>query len=144
MMGDLTRLLNTAEIEIQDSKVTPGHLNELIRLIEDATISGKIAKSVLDDAFASGKMPKEIVSEKGLAQITDTSEIEAIVLQIVEENPGPAQDYRDRHEKSDWIPCRTSDARHSRKGKPATRESDFDKGFSDRLMGSLLKCTQET
>ena len=100
MMGDLTRLLNTAEIEIQDSKVTPGHLNELIQLIEDATISGKIAKSVLDDAFASGKMPKEIVSEKGLAQITDTSEIEAIVLQVVEENPGPAQDYRDGTKKA--------------------------------------------
>jgi aspartyl-tRNA(Asn)/glutamyl-tRNA(Gln) amidotransferase subunit B len=100
IMGDLTRLLNTTEIEIQDSRVTPAHLNELIQLIENATISGKIAKSVLDDAFETGKMPKEIVAEKGLAQITDTSEIEAIVLQVVEENPGPAQDYRDGTKKA--------------------------------------------
>jgi aspartyl-tRNA(Asn)/glutamyl-tRNA(Gln) amidotransferase subunit B len=100
IMGDLTRLLNTAEIEIQDSKVTPAHLSELIQLIDNATISGKIAKSVLDDAFETGKMPKEIVVEKGLAQITDTSEIEAIVLQVVEENPGPAQDYRDGTKKA--------------------------------------------
>ena len=100
IMGDLTRLLNTAEIEIQDSKITPAHLSELIGLIENATISGKIAKSVLDEAFETGKMPKEIVAEKGLAQITDTSEIEAIVLQVIEENPGPAQDYRDGTKKA--------------------------------------------
>ena len=100
IMGDLTRLLNTTEIEIQDSKVTPSHLNELIQLIGNNTISGKIAKSVLDDAFETGKMPKQIVEEKGLSQITDTSEIEAIVLKVIEENPGPAQDYRDGTKKA--------------------------------------------
>ena len=100
IMGDLTRLLNTAEIEIEDSKVTPSHLNELVQLINNATISGKIAKSVLDDAFETGKMPKQIVGEKGLSQITDTSEIETIVLQVIEEHPGPAQDYRDGTKKA--------------------------------------------
>ena len=100
IMGDLTRLLNTTEIEIQDSKVTPSHLNELIQLIGNNTISGKIAKSVLDDAFETGKMPKQIVEDKGLSQITDTSEIETIVLQVIEEHPGPAQDYRDGTKKA--------------------------------------------
>ncbi|MXV77070.1 Asp-tRNA(Asn)/Glu-tRNA(Gln) amidotransferase subunit GatB, partial [Candidatus Poribacteria bacterium] len=100
IMGDLSRLLNTAEIELIDSKVTPSHLSELITLINNNTISGKIAKSVLDDAFETGKMPKQIVEDKGLAQITDTSEIEAIVMQVVEENPGPAQDYRDGTKKA--------------------------------------------
>ena len=100
IMGDLTRLLNTADIEIHESKVTPAHLNELLQLIDNATISGKIAKSVLDDAFETGKLPKQIVAEKGLAQITDTSEIESIVLQVVEEHPGPAQDYRDGTKKA--------------------------------------------
>lgn len=100
IMGDLMRLLNTSDIDIHESKVTPAHLNELILLIDDATISGKIAKSVLDDAFATGKMPKQIVTEKGLAQLTDASEIEAIVLQIVQEHPGPAQDYRDGTKKA--------------------------------------------
>ena len=100
IMGDISRLLNAAEIDIPDAKVTPAHLSELIQLINDATISGKIAKAVLDDAFETGKMPKEIVQEKGLSQITDTSEIEAIVLQVVEEHPGPAQDYRDGKKKA--------------------------------------------
>ena len=100
IMGDISRLLNAAEIDISDAKVKPAHLSELIQLMNDATISGKIAKAVLDDAFETGKMPKEIVREKGLSQITDTSEIEAIVLQVVEEHPGPAQDYRDGKKKA--------------------------------------------
>lgn len=100
IMGDISRLLNAAEIDIPNAKVTPAHLSELIQLINDATISGKIAKTVLDDAFETGKMPKEIVQEKGLSQITDTSEIEAIVMQVVEEHPGPAQDYRDGKKKA--------------------------------------------
>lgn len=100
IMGDISRLLNAAEIDIHDANVTPAHLSELIQLINDATISGKIAKSVLDDAFETGKMPKDIVKEKGLSQITDTSELKAIVMQVVEAHPGPAQDYRDGTKKA--------------------------------------------
>lgn len=100
IMGDISRLLNAAEVDIHDAKVTPAHLSELIQLINDATISGKIAKSVLDDAFETGKMPKDIVKEKGLSQITDTSELKAIVMQVVEAHPGPAQDYRDGKKKA--------------------------------------------
>ena len=152
MMGDLTRLLNTAEIEIQDSRVTPAHLNELIQLIEDATISGKIAKSVLDEAFESGKMPKEIVSEKGLAQITDTSEIEAIVLQVVEENPGPCTGLPRWHKESDRIPCRAGDARYSRESKPTIGKSDFGRKSWQQINGILptlqvkppQQCTKKT
>ncbi len=100
IMGDLARLLNAAQIQIQEAKVTPPHLSQLIELINNATISGKIAKSVLDEAFETGKMPKEIVKEKGLAQITDSSAIEEIILQVVEEHPGPAQDYRNGTKKA--------------------------------------------
>jgi len=99
IMGDLMRLLNAAGVDIEDSEVTPEHLSELVGLIENSTISGKIAKSVLDEVFATGKMPKQIVSEKGLSQITDAAEIHAVVLKVIEENPGPAQDYRDGAKK---------------------------------------------
>ncbi|MCG9127290.1 Asp-tRNA(Asn)/Glu-tRNA(Gln) amidotransferase subunit GatB [Candidatus Poribacteria bacterium] len=100
IMGDISRLLNNAEIEIQDSKLLPTHLSELIQLIEDNTISGKIAKSVIDEAFQSGKLPKQIVDEEGLSQISDTSELEAIVQKVIEDNPGPAQDVRDGTKKA--------------------------------------------
>ena len=100
IMGDLSGLLNNAGIEIQDAKVTPAHLSELIELIKNQTISGKIAKSVLPDVFETGKTPKQIVEEKGLSQISDASAIESIVDQVIEENPGPAQDYRDGKQKA--------------------------------------------
>ncbi len=100
IMGDLSSLLNNAGIEIQDAKVTPNHLSELIQLIKDQTISGKIAKSVLPDVFETGKTPKQIVEEKGLSQISDASAIESIVDQAIEDNPGPAQDYRDGKQKA--------------------------------------------
>ena len=65
IMGDLSGLLNDAGIEIQDAKVTPTtHLSELIQLIKDQTISGKIAKSVLPDVFETGNTPKQIVEEE--------------------------------------------------------------------------------
>ena len=99
-MSDLSGLLNNAGIEIQDAKVTPTHLSELIQLIKDQTISGKIAKSVLPDVFETGKTPKQIVEKKGLSQISDASAIESIADQVIEENPGPAQDYRDGKQKA--------------------------------------------
>ena len=100
IMGDLSGLLNSAGVEIQDSKATPEHLSELISLIKDGTISGKIAKSVLPEVFDTGSSPRRIVDEKGLAQISDSSEIETIIDQVVEENQGSAQDYRDGKKKA--------------------------------------------
>jgi aspartyl-tRNA(Asn)/glutamyl-tRNA(Gln) amidotransferase subunit B len=99
-MGDLSGLLNSEGMEIQDSKVTPAHLSELIKLIKDGTISGKIAKSVLPDVFETGKTPSQIVEEKGLSQISDASAIEVVIDQVITENPGPAQDYRDGKKKA--------------------------------------------
>ena len=100
IIGDLSGLLNSEGIEIQDSSVTPVHLGKLIMLINDETISGKIAKQVIVDVFNTGKAPEEIVKLKGLSQITDESEIGAIVNQVVEANSGPVQDYRDGKKKA--------------------------------------------
>ncbi|MCZ6679816.1 MAG: Asp-tRNA(Asn)/Glu-tRNA(Gln) amidotransferase subunit GatB [Candidatus Poribacteria bacterium] len=100
IMGDVSALLNSAGIGIQDAKVTAAHLSELIQLIKGGTISGKIAKSVIADVFETGKFPKQIVEEKGLAQISDTSAIEAVVDQVIAAHSGPAQDYRDGKKKA--------------------------------------------
>lgn len=100
IMGDLSGLLNSARLEIQEAKVKPEHLSELINLIKDGTISGKIAKSVLPEVFETGKSPRQIVEEKGLAQISDSSAIETIIDQVIADNPGSAQDYRDGKKKA--------------------------------------------
>ena len=76
------------------SKVEPSHLVELTKLIQDGTISGKIAKDVFDEVFKSGKSPKSIVEEKGLTQISDSSFIEKLVEDVIKENPEPVENYR--------------------------------------------------
>ena len=66
----------------------------MIGLIEDGTISGKIAKEIIVDMFESGKDAKVLVEEKGLVQISDVSELEALIREIMEQHPGPVADFR--------------------------------------------------
>jgi aspartyl-tRNA(Asn)/glutamyl-tRNA(Gln) amidotransferase subunit B len=94
IMGDLQALLTDAKQEITDTRVTPGHLAEMIALIENGTISGKIAKEILADIFESGKAPKQIVEEKGLVQISDTAELERIVAEVLAQQPEQVEQYR--------------------------------------------------
>ena len=97
MMGDLLRLLKEDRIDLKhmnSATVKPQMLAEMIQLIEKGTISGKIAKSVLEEMYRSGRSPAAIVEEKGLEQISDSGEIEKIIDEIVSANPGPAQQYR--------------------------------------------------
>ncbi len=87
IMGDLQALLTDAKQEIDECKVLPAGLAEMIQLIDGGTISGKIGKDVLVEMFASGKGPKVIVEEKGLVQISDESALVAIVRQVLADNP---------------------------------------------------------
>lgn len=99
IMGDLQALLAEARQEIQTCRVRPGHLAEMIALIQDGTISGKIAKEVLVAVFASGDAPKAVVAAKGLVQISDTAAIEAAVRKVVSENPAQAEQFRQGKDK---------------------------------------------
>lgn len=99
IMGDLQALMADAKTDFAGLRVKPEHLAEMIRLIDQGTISGKIAKEVLAETFASGKAPSKVVDEKGLVQISDTAELEAIASRIIEENPGPAEEFRNGKEK---------------------------------------------
>jgi aspartyl-tRNA(Asn)/glutamyl-tRNA(Gln) amidotransferase subunit B len=95
IMGDYLRMLNAAGIEADASKVKPEHLVEMLKLIDNGTISGKIAKTVFAGMFETGKRPEEIVKEKGLVQITDESAIEAAVDQVLQDNPAEAEKFRE-------------------------------------------------
>ncbi len=86
--------LNKMEITIEESKLTPSHLAELIKMVEDGEISSQQAKGVFTESLESGKSPKKIASEKGLKQITDTSEIEKIVNEVLDENPDIIEQYK--------------------------------------------------
>jgi aspartyl-tRNA(Asn)/glutamyl-tRNA(Gln) amidotransferase subunit B len=100
LMGDISRLLNAEGIDIDRSKLTPDHLVELLKLQDDGTISGKIAKTVFEEMFASGKMPSLIVEEQGLVQISDEGAIAAIVDEVIAGNPKSVEDFMSGKEKA--------------------------------------------
>ncbi len=100
IMVELLRELQSRELEIDECPMTPVRLVELVRLVEDGTISNNIAKDILKEVMQTGKNPGEIVEAKGLRQVSDQDALLAIVREVIEKNPGPAQDVRDGKEKA--------------------------------------------
>ena len=94
IMGNLLAYLNEEKLEVTESPITPQTLADLINMIDDCTISGKIAKDVFEDMCKSGKGPKEIVDKRGLLQISDASKLEKIVEAVLEANPGQLEQYK--------------------------------------------------
>ena len=93
MLGDLSRLLNLKNMEIDESPVSPEHLAELIDLVDQDTVSVSMAKTVLEEAFESGDSPAQIVEKKGYTQISDSSAVESAVGQAIDANPQAVADY---------------------------------------------------
>ncbi len=99
VMGDLLRFLNEEKRDIRDCPVKPGDLAEMINLIEDGTISGKIAKDVFEDMYRTGKGPRTIIDEKGLVQITDEGALQKTIGEIIKANPSQLEQYRGGKDK---------------------------------------------
>jgi len=92
--GEFLRLTNATGISVTDAKITPQTLSDLLNLIEKGTINRNTAKTVFEEMFSTGKTPGEIVKEKGLEQVTDTSEIEAIVDKVIAASPTEVERYK--------------------------------------------------
>ena len=99
MTGELFARLNKLEKEIEESPVTPQAFAGLLALIEDNTISGKIAKQVLDKMVETGADAATIVEEEGLKQVTDTGAIEAMIDSVLEANADKVAAYKGGQEK---------------------------------------------
>ena len=97
--GELFGKLNESGREIADSPVSPDDLGDLIDLVADGTLSGRLAKEVFDAMFESGRPPGEIVEERGIEQVSDRGEIEALVDTVVGENADKVEEYRAGKEK---------------------------------------------
>ncbi len=97
--SELFGRLNKNNMELADCKITPTMIKELVLLIEDGTISGKIAKSVFEEMFESGDSPEKIVKEKGLIQVSDTSTLEPIIDEIIAANPDSVAEYKSGKDK---------------------------------------------
>jgi len=94
IMGSLMGLLNAEGKTIEQSPISSQNLAQLLKLIKEGVISGKIAKVVFEDMAKTGKAPDKIVKEKGLVQVTDVSAIEEIILNILADNAKEVADYR--------------------------------------------------
>ena len=92
LMVDIPAMLKDKELSMENIPFTPAELAELLKLIKDGTISGTIGKKVLVKMFEEDKNPKAIVEENNWAQMSDTSELEGIIAQIIEDNPKSIED----------------------------------------------------
>lgn len=99
IMSELLAQLADPE-QISLFPVKPANLASLLKLIDDDTISGKIAKTVFREMIDSGKDADLIVEEKGMKQVSDTSEIEAIIMRVIESNAQSVEDYKNGKEKA--------------------------------------------
>ena len=99
VLNELLGILNKNNIPLEDSPVSAKQLGELVGLIEDNTISGKIAKDVFADMMETGKDAGTIVEDKGLKQVTDTGAIEALVDEVLAENPDNVAQYKSGKEQ---------------------------------------------
>jgi aspartyl-tRNA(Asn)/glutamyl-tRNA(Gln) amidotransferase subunit B len=97
--GDFFAALNRTGRTIDDPPVTAVQLGQLLDLIGDSTINGKIAKDVFEAMVESGKDPGVIVDDKGLRQVTDTGAIDAAVDKIIAANPDKVAEYRSGKDK---------------------------------------------
>jgi aspartyl-tRNA(Asn)/glutamyl-tRNA(Gln) amidotransferase subunit B len=94
LMGDISRLMNEKAIEVKDLKFSPVMLAELIKLINEGTISNNIGKKVLEEMFETGKCPEAIVNEKGLIQNNDEGAILEVVKNVISNNPQSVEDFK--------------------------------------------------
>jgi aspartyl-tRNA(Asn)/glutamyl-tRNA(Gln) amidotransferase subunit B len=97
--GDFMRLLNEDNKSIEASPIKPVQLVDMLKLIEEGVISGKIAKGVFEEMYRTGKESGVIIKEKGLVQISDTGEIENIIEDVIQKNPKEVERFKAGEQK---------------------------------------------
>ncbi len=99
IINELLGRLNEESLDITESPVKPHHIAELVKLIDEGTISTKIAKEVFDEVFKTQKSPAQIVEEKGLKQVSDEGEIKKIVEEVLANHPAEVEKYKAGNQK---------------------------------------------
>jgi aspartyl-tRNA(Asn)/glutamyl-tRNA(Gln) amidotransferase subunit B len=93
LLGDFSRLLNASNTEIENAKIGPKHLADLLVLVSNGAIGGPAAKAVLEEMFHTGKEARQVIKEKKLSQISDASEIREAVKQVLANNAAAVADF---------------------------------------------------
>ncbi len=99
-LQDFSALLNEAKINPQDSRITAVNLSQLIKLLADGKVSVTAAKQIFAEMFKHGGEPEHIIEDLGLAQVSDSAELEKAISAIIEANPKAVADYKAGQQKS--------------------------------------------
>jgi aspartyl-tRNA(Asn)/glutamyl-tRNA(Gln) amidotransferase subunit B len=99
VMGELSGALNKHDISLADSPVTAEALGAMLQRIEDGTISGKIAKQVFEAMWKGDGTADEVIEAQGLQQISDSSAIEGIIQQVLDNSPKQIEQYKNGQQK---------------------------------------------
>ncbi|WP_077318187.1 Asp-tRNA(Asn)/Glu-tRNA(Gln) amidotransferase subunit GatB [Virgibacillus proomii] len=100
LMGELSAYMNKHYKELDDLAITPEALSKMIKLIDDGTISSKIAKKVFAELVKKGGDPEKIVKEKGLVQISDEGQLKEIISKVLDENEQSIIDFKNGKKKA--------------------------------------------
>ncbi|WP_227396858.1 Asp-tRNA(Asn)/Glu-tRNA(Gln) amidotransferase subunit GatB [Jeotgalibacillus aurantiacus] len=100
LMGEVSAYLNAEQKELSDTALTPQGLAGMIKLIEDGTISSKIAKKVFKELIENGGDPNKIVKEKGLVQISDEGQLLGFVTEALDNNPQSIEDFKNGKDRA--------------------------------------------
>ena len=100
LLGDISAYLNKHEKLITDTTLTKERFLELIKLMDDKTLTSKNLKDILDDTLESNKSIAEIMKDKGIENITDDKEIREVIKRIINDNPESVNDYKNGHDRA--------------------------------------------
>jgi aspartyl-tRNA(Asn)/glutamyl-tRNA(Gln) amidotransferase subunit B len=100
ILGELLRYLGEENIDISASPISASRLVELLQLIDNNIISGKIAKTIFEEMFNTGQSASDLVKKHSLTQISNKDEIDSIIARVIKENLQSVQDYQDGKEKA--------------------------------------------
>lgn len=92
--------LNEKQVDLDEVKLTPEHLAQIIKMIQDGTISSKIAKKVFQESIEHGTEPKKYVADKGMIQLSDLSVLAPLVAKIVDNNPQSVEDFKNGKDRA--------------------------------------------
>jgi aspartyl-tRNA(Asn)/glutamyl-tRNA(Gln) amidotransferase subunit B len=95
MMNDVLRMLNDRGLAIEEFRLKPAHLADILRLVDTNAINTSTGKQLLSKVQDSGRTPAEIVEAEGLAKVSDDSSIRTVVNEVMTENPKEVQSYRE-------------------------------------------------
>ena len=100
LMGEVNAYLNSKQVELSDTALTPEHLATMIKLIEDETISSKIAKKVFKEIITNDTEPKAWVESKGMVQLSDPAKLQPIIDEVLDNNEQSIQDFKNGKDRA--------------------------------------------